>query len=118
MRQSDTPVVGHSTHSAAACTSPAHRMLHLAPVPCPECRGWLDRDGSVMSTDVMLVRYPHMISVVSQQPRQQLPDYTPSRADRALEINRLVGGLSRTLIMILVALLALGVIAVVVANAV
>jgi hypothetical protein len=100
----------------SSCTNPAHRLLHLAPIPCHECHGWLDRDGSVLGTDAMLTRYPHMISVVSQQPRQQLPDYTPTRADRAWEINRLAGALARTLIMVLIAAIALGVIVLVAVN--
>lgn len=57
-----------------------------------------------------------MVSVVAQQPRQQLPDFTPSRADRAWEINRLAGGVARTLIMILVAAVALGVIVLIAVN--
>lgn len=78
--------------TAVACTHPAHRMLHLAPVPCPECRGWLDRDGSVMSTATMLGRYPYMRSQIAATPRQQLPDYAPTRGEE-------FGALARSLIM-------------------
>lgn len=87
------------------CTNPAHQYLHLAPIACPSCRGWLDRDGSVIGTEEMLRRYPQMRTVVG--PRQNWPDYTPSRSDQFFTVNRLVGQLAKTLLLIMLALIAL-----------
>lgn len=37
-------------------------------MPCPDCGGWLDRDGSVMDRATTIARYPQMAAVIAQDP--------------------------------------------------
>lgn len=40
------------------CTHDARRYLRFAPVPCQQCQGWVDKDGSVIDASTAIARYP------------------------------------------------------------
>ncbi len=88
----------------ATCTNPAHRYLHIAPVPCPDCRGWLDHDGTVMDRATTISRYPFMAQQINGSRRELLPDYTgPTRGEQAMRGVELTGAIARGLLAIIFA---------------
>lgn len=96
------------------CQHPAHRNLNLAPIPCPDCRGWLDHDGTLMTTAAMLERYPW----VPVGPQRTWPDYVAPPVSRADLAVRLAGRLSGALLMAVLAAVALAIVVIVTVAAV
>jgi len=99
----------------AHCTNPAHRYLAHAPVPCPDCHGWLDRDGTIMDRATTIARYPFMAPMIASEPPQLLPDYAgPSTGDQFMYANRLIGALARAGLAIIFAGIALTILIVII----
>lgn len=89
---------------------------HLARFPCSACdacRAFVDRDGALMTPELAERRYPQLVALIRQQ-RLAWPE-PPSRA---MEGVRLAGAISRSLLAIIFAGLALVVVIVLLVAAV
>ena len=77
-----------------------------APVPCDECRQFVDHDQTLMTWELARRRYPDAADTINARRDQWFAQPAPKpRTDYAAtfwEANRLVGAMARTLIMILI----------------
>lgn len=76
-------------------------------VPCDTCRGFVDRDLTVMDAAAARQRYPPFAQHIDAKDRE----WHPSRAAQAFEVSRIVGQLAKTLLAIIFALIALALVA-------
>jgi hypothetical protein len=80
--------------------SPA-QLARFAPVPCPTCDGWVTADGQLLNRAAAIARYPAEAQLIASDPRplnlgQALPG---ARTAAFWELNRIVGKLAWTLIL-------------------
>lgn len=93
-----------STGQVRTCDHVEERWLRYAPVECAHCNGWVQADRTVIDTRTLLALHPEMRQIV------------PAPPSKFMEANAIVGGIARALLGALFALIALGILAVIIAS--
>jgi hypothetical protein len=93
------------------------QLARFAPMPCPDCHGWVERDGSVMDRATTIARYPSMSAVIATDFRPPDEWYVIQDQTRGDQVLALISLIARTLLVAFFAAVALALVIFLMVNA-